>query len=176
MHVPTHILSGWVAANAFPLTAAERLGCMIAASIADLDGLGIIFGEATYQRWHHVVCHNLPFGLLSAAVTALITTRGIRRLPVAGLYLALFHLHLLMDYWGSGPGWPITYWWPFSDFRLVNWRGWELSSWQNTLAAAVLLGMTVLIAVTRRRTPLERLMPSLDRQLVPNTPVDESQG
>jgi hypothetical protein len=85
---------------------------------------------------------------------------------VALLYVALFHLHLVLDYYGSGPGWPIVYYWPFSDFKYVNWNAWELSSWQNSLTGGVLILITVLIAWRARRTPLEVLYPSLDRQLV----------
>ena len=39
MHVQTHILSGWCVGNLAPLSPRERLICMTAASIADLDGL-----------------------------------------------------------------------------------------------------------------------------------------
>ena len=45
MHIPTHILSGWCIGNVLPLNGRERLFCMVAASVADFDGLGIIFGE-----------------------------------------------------------------------------------------------------------------------------------
>ena len=167
MHIPTHILSGWVVANVFPLRPGERLCGMIAAAIPDLDGIGIVLGQDAYQRWHHVVCHNLPFGIIVSCVLAGFSRRSnAGRLAIFGLYLLLFHLHLVMDYFGSGPGWPIVYLWPFSDFRLVNWQAWELASWQNTLTAAVLLAITVAIAIVKRRTPLEVLMPSLDAQLV----------
>jgi len=40
VHIPTHILSGWVIGNCFPLSPAQRLGCMIAATIPDVDGFG----------------------------------------------------------------------------------------------------------------------------------------
>ncbi|MDB5327590.1 MAG: hypothetical protein JWM57_3159, partial [Phycisphaerales bacterium] len=33
MHIPTHILSGWVVGNACPLRPGERLACMIAATV-----------------------------------------------------------------------------------------------------------------------------------------------
>jgi hypothetical protein len=61
------------------------------------------------------------------------------RVGLVLLFLFCFHLHLLMDYYGSGPGWPIVYFWPLTDFKFVNWSAWELSSWQNQLAAGVLL-------------------------------------
>ena len=163
MHIPTHILSGWVLGNLFPLTPRERLGAMIAATVPDLDGLGIVFGERAYQDWHHVACHNLPFCLIACGVLAALSRRiGIGLIGLFLLYGALFHLHLLMDYYGSGPGWPIVYLWPFSSFKFVNWQSWELSSWQNTLAAGVLLAITIGIAAMRKLTPLEVLMPSLD--------------
>lgn len=167
MHVPTHILSGWVVGNLFPLTPRERLFCMIVATVPDLDGVGIVFGDNVYQRWHHVACHNLPFCIVVTAVLAVLSRRApAGRFGDALLYAALFHLHLVMDYFGSGPGWPIVYLWPFSGFQFINWQAWELASSQNTTAAAVLLLVTVGIARRKRRTPLELLMPSLDAKLV----------
>lgn len=182
MHIPTHILSGWVVGNCFLLTPAQRLGCMIAASVADLDGLGIVgrpFGHADpYDLYHHVLGHNLPVCVIASVSLAGITARSRRAgVLVALLYAAIFHLHLLMDDYGSGPGWPIMYAWPFSDFKFVNWHAWELSSWQNSMTGLVLIAITVLIAWRARRTPLEVLYPSLDRKLVrqpappPTTPA-----
>ena len=43
MHIPTHILSGWCTGNLFDFKPRERLFCMIAATAADLDGLGMIY-------------------------------------------------------------------------------------------------------------------------------------
>lgn len=40
MHIQTHIVSGWCAANLLDLTPRERALAMVAASAADLDGLG----------------------------------------------------------------------------------------------------------------------------------------
>src|SRR4051794_38001618 len=101
MHVPTHILSGWCAANCFRLTARQRLFCMIAAAAPDLDGVGYIFGEATYQTYHHLLCHNVLFIVTVAVIcTAFaITNRALTFV----LCVACGHLHLLMDYFGSGP-------------------------------------------------------------------------
>ena len=41
-----------------------------------------------------------------------------------------------------------------------------LTAWQNITAAFLLLLWTVWIGYRRKRTPLELLMPSLDRRLV----------
>ena len=163
MHVPTHILSGWCAANLLPLTPRERVFCMVAAAAADIDGLGILLSEEMYWDYHHKLGHGIVFGLLLAGTMAAFSTR--RLLAFFG-YLACFHLHLVLDYFGSGPGWPIHYFWPFSDAKWGNADAWPLSSWQNTTAAALLLAWTLWIAVRQRRTPLEVLMPSLDQKAI----------
>jgi inner membrane protein len=165
MQIPTHIMSGWCAANLFPsLNAKQRLMCMIAAAIPDLDGLSILGGQQSYWHWHHRVCHNLPFGVL---VCLGLTAISGWRIGLFVLYLALFHLHLNMDVFGSGPGWGIFYFWPFSDWMFDNSHlSWEFYSWQNLTIAAAFLAWTIGIAVVLRRTPLEYLMPDLDRQLV----------
>jgi hypothetical protein len=164
MHVQTHIMSGWCVGNLFPLTPRQRLACMIAASAADVDGLGILFGQETYWNYHHKLAHNLAFGLLICLILTFIS-RGKPLMFI--LLLALFHLHLLMDFFGSGPGWPIFYFWPASAHAWDNrWWSWEFYSWQNITAAALLFFWMIAIANVCCRTPLELLMPSLDRQLV----------
>ena len=174
MHIPTHILSGWCVANLLPLTARERVFCMVAATIPDLDGLGLLAvpfaGPHFYERYHHVLGHNLTFAVISALVlTAFSRGAWWRRVIACLAYFALFHLHLLMDYYGSGPGWGISYWWPWRHgpgYWWINPHPWEFSSWQNATAAWLLLAWTVGIAYVCRRTPLEALMPRLDAQLL----------
>lgn len=164
MHIPTHILSGWLVGNAAPLGPRERLFCMLAASLPDLDGLGFFLGEEAYWRFHHTAGHNVFFGVaLSAALTFASTTR--RALAFAA-YLLCFHLHLLMDFYGSGPGWAIHYLWPVDGRGWKTGEAWELSSWQNRVAFALLLAITVAIAWRWKRTPLERVAPRLDAKLV----------
>jgi inner membrane protein len=164
MHCPTHLMSGWCIGNLFSLNGRQRVGCMLAAAVADVDALAVLGGWDAYQIYHHKLAHNLLFGVLGCAVLWWFTGR---RAWVFLLYLALFHLHLVMDFFGSGPGWGIYYFWPFSQWTADNWHySWEFSSWQNTTTAAVLLAWTVAIANYKRRTPLEVLMPNLDRQLV----------
>ena len=112
MHIQTHILSGWCVGNLLPLTSRERLFCMIAAGAADIDGLGIVVSQELYWDYHHKLGHCAAFGLLLAGALAAFSTR---RALAFGTYLLLFHLHLVLDYYGSGPGWPIYYLWPVSD-------------------------------------------------------------
>lgn len=164
MHVPTHIMSGWCLANVVPgLTARERLFCIIAATAADLDGLSILFGQNAYWDYHHVVCHNLPFALLISTTFAIFS---IHRFRAFFVYLAAAHLHLLLDYFGSGPGWPIHYGWPLFHNVWHNPDAWEFSSWQNRVAALVFLIGVLVIAVVCKRTPVELLTPDLDRRFV----------
>ena len=73
-------------------TARERLFCMLAASLADLDGLSIVAGQEAYWDYHHTLGHNLAFGVTLCAALAAFSTR---RLLGFAVYLLLFHLHLV---------------------------------------------------------------------------------
>lgn len=136
---------------------------MIAAAAANLDGLGLLVSANYYAEYHHVVARNLLFGLL---LTAGLTAFSSHRTRGFGLYFTLLHLHLLLDYFGSGPGWPIVYFWPFSATGFQSQYAWPLASWQNFLATGVLLGWVIAIAIRRGRTPLEAIMPSLDARIL----------
>jgi inner membrane protein len=161
MHIQTHILSGWCVGNLLPLSPRERVLCMIAASAQDLDGLGIIVSEEWYWALHHRLGHSLLAGVVLATVLACFAQRKVLGWVV---FSALFHLHLAMDYFGSGPEWEIHYLWPFDDRGWESDYVWPLFSWQNIFAFGVLLAWAVGIAYAKRRTPLEVLMPSLDRR------------
>ena len=145
-------MAGWCAGNCVRLAPRERLFCMMAASLADLDGLGIIVGQNAYWAGHHKLGHNLTFGLLLAVILVCFSTHRVRAFV---MYVAMFHLHLLMDYYGSGPNWGFYYLWPFSNMKIECPTPWNLFSWQNITAAGVLLAWTILIAIFARRTPLE---------------------
>jgi hypothetical protein len=137
---------------------------MIAATAADLDGVGIVVSQEAYWDYHHKLGHNVFAALLIAGV---LTSFSMTRKPRAFVtYLALAHLHLILDYFGSGPGWAIDYLWPAWDWKIVNPHAWGFASWQNYAAFAGLLAWTVLIAARYRRTPIELLAPRLDRLAV----------
>src|SRR6185436_17643476 len=104
MHLQTHILSGWCASNLLPLAPRHRLCAMLSASLCDLDGLSILFGWKNYQEYHHVFTHNLATAVILSTLFAGFSPRRLLSFP---LYLLLFHLHLVMDYFGSGPLWRI---------------------------------------------------------------------
>ena len=165
MQVPTHIMSGWCAASLFDLTPRERFFCMAAASLEDLDGLGAVMGTDSdaYQNYHHLLCHNLTFIVIVAIVLAISSRHHMKALL---LYIALGHLHLLMDYVGSGPGWAIAYWFPFSRRAYQTSLAWEFFSWQNLAAAALLLAWVIIIAIRQGLSPVEFITPDLDRRFV----------
>jgi len=163
MHIQTHVMSGWCVGNYLILTGRDRFLCMLAASLPDLDGLGYFVSAENYWQYHHRLCHNLPFGLLLSGVLAGFASKRLRSF---GLFLSLFHLHLLLDYFGSGPDWEIFYLWPFSNWFVANTKAWPFYSWQNISTGFVFVGWTVWIAVRMGRTPLEIMMPALDGQLV----------
>ena len=135
---------------------------MIAATAMDLDGVGIVFGEKWYLAGHHIWGHNLFFCAIVAGTLAIVS----RPMRTFWIYLLLAHLHLAMDYVGSGPLWDIYYLWPISRWHLRYDGAWALYSWQNITTAGILLAWTVAIARWLGRTPLEVIMPNLDRQLV----------
>jgi hypothetical protein len=155
-------MAGWCLGNLFRLTARERLFCMIISLAPDLDGLGLLFGKFVYLRYHHVLCHNLAFGILSSLLLSLLSSQ---RLKSFFLYLGLFHLHLLMDYLGSGPGWPVVYFYPFSNWRWVNEKGWAFNGWQNIIMNLFLVWVFIQIW-QKGRTPFELVWPSLDKYLI----------
>lgn len=161
MHIPTHILSGWCVANLFPqFSAKERLMAVLAASLPDLDGLGLIWSEDAYHAVHHIWGHNL---LAAVLVSGLLSLAARRRLMCFIVCLFLFHLHLLMDFYGSGQGWGIAYGWPFSDRYYETEHAWSLGGWQNYVTLAVLVVWSWWLLRRKRRTPFEYFAPAIDR-------------
>ncbi|MFC1592250.1 metal-dependent hydrolase [Thermodesulfobacteriota bacterium] len=163
MHIQTHILSGWCVGNTVQLAQRERFLCMLAATLPDLDGLGILVSQKVYWDYHHTACHNVFAGLL---ISAVLTFFSQNRLKAFAVYLSLFHLHLLLDFFGSGPGWYIVYLWPFSGWLLSYGNAWEFFSWQNFAALYAFAFWTLYIAFIKKRTPLEYFLPKTDRKAI----------
>lgn len=152
MHIPTHAMAGWCLANLAPLTPRERLLTMVAATASDLDGLTLLAGIEAYAKWHHTFGHNALFSLVLAAVLAGFSHHRVRSLL---LYFAAVHLHLAMDYFGSGPGWGIPYLWPFSGHAWESAHAWNLASWQNFVAGLAAMAGCIAIGFWRKRSPFE---------------------
>ncbi len=165
MHPFTHLLTGWAVAESVDLGRKDRTLVTLAAVIPDIDGLGVIAEIATensstpvywWSEYHHVLCHNVGFGLLLAVSTALL---AVRRTTTTLLAVLVFHLHLLGDLIGSrGPDdyqWPIPYLLPFSNRWQLLWDGqWALNAWPNIMLTVLLLGLTLYLAWKRGYSPL----------------------
>jgi len=138
----THFLAGWLIANIDHLERRDRALVTLAGVIPDADGLGILAGAvspdegaglALYGQYHHVLAHNIIFGVLLAVSVYAFSKK--KTLTVL-LALVSFHIHLLGDILsGRGPDgtiWTISYLFPFlRDFQF-SWSGqWELNAWPN---------------------------------------------
>ncbi|MFY0576225.1 metal-dependent hydrolase [Cystobacter fuscus] len=151
MNPIVHAELSWLMSQALP-ERRDRILVTLAGLSPDLDGLSLLGGVDMYGRYHHVLSHGYVGALAVAAVcTALARRRG----AVALLSLAAFHLHLLCDLVGSGPGWPLHYFWPTS-MREWFWEGqWDLASWQNSLIGMAATAACPACALRWRRTIVE---------------------
>jgi len=140
-----------------------RLWCLIASVVPDLDGLTLLAGLAAYGTYHHVLTHNLAFGLVVTAVSAVWVPRRARDLA---LVFAAFCSHLIGDYFGSGPGWGLQPFLPFSNRFFLFEHAWELGGWQNMLITVIAIGVALVIAVRAGRTPLEFIHARTDHAIV----------
>jgi hypothetical protein len=173
----THLLIGWVTANAASLNRRERAVVTIAGVIPDADGLGLVAEIATrnsshplmwWSEYHHVLGHNIGFCLLVTLTGFALATR---RWLTAALVCVSFHLHLLGDLVGArgpdGEQWPIPYLSPFSPAWQWTWAGqWALNGWPNLLITAAALGVTLHLAWKRGFSPLELVSSRADAALV----------
>ena len=177
MNPVTHFLSSWVVANFADLNKRERAAVTIAGVVPDLDGLGIVAEKLTahwehpllwWSDYHHVVTHNIGFGLIVGLTCFAIAKQ---RLKTMGLALLTFHLHLLGDLIGArgpeGYQWPIPYLEPFSDVWQLTWiHQWGLTSWQNFLITAIAIGLTFYFANKKGHSPLEMISSKADKAFV----------
>jgi inner membrane protein len=130
----------------------DRILVTVAGLAPDVDGLVLLGGEDLYAKYHHVLFHGYMGALIT---TALCTAFARQRGPVALLSLAAFHVHLVCDLLGSGPGWPLYYFWPTS-MREWFWKGqWNLASWQNALIGLAATLACLACALRWRRTAVE---------------------
>lgn len=177
MNPASHFLISWVVANAADINRRDRVLVTLCGVVPDVDGAGLITELLTentvspliwYSQYHHVLCHNLAFGLLlAAAVMVFSDRRGVTAL----LALAAFHLHLLGDLVGSrGPDgyqWPIPYLFPFSTNWNLTWNGqWELNAWPNILLTLLVVVLTLYLTWKRGHSPLEVFSPKADAVFV----------
>jgi len=157
-----HLLTSWVIAAKTTDNARDCRLVALAGILPDLDGLGIIADFATralgwkktlyYEHYHHYLLHGALGGILIALLLAVFARQ---RWRVALLALAVFHLHVLLDFLGSrGPSpedlWPIFYLGPFDKDPMWLWKGqWRLDAWPNRVVGVVFLFWALWLAVPR---------------------------
>lgn len=177
MHPFTHLLVGWTLANCAELERRDRMLVTVAGVLPDLDGLGVVADILTektrhptfyYDTYHHILCHNLAFGVL---LSLLALGFAKRKALATGLVFLSFHLHLLGDLVGSrGPDgyqWPIPYLAPFSQAWQLSWSGqWGLKAWPNVTLSLLLLALALYWTWKRGRSPLEMVSLRGDAALV----------
>ena len=165
MHPSTHLMASWLVANTMPLSRRERALVTLAGVAPDLDGLGMVAEVATrgsetpllwWSKYHHLLAHNLTFGV---AWTALSFALATKRWRTALLAFVSFHLHVLGDIVGArgpdGDQWPIPYLAPFSEAWPLAWEGqWYLNAWPNFVITGVALALTLYCAWSRGYSPL----------------------
>jgi hypothetical protein len=136
-----------------PLASKRDRGLVtLAGLVPDIDGLSLLGGVDAYATYHHLLTH----GLVAAAVTALGCAALARdKLRTAGLALVSFHLHVVCDLAGSGPGWPVLYFWPMSRHEWMWAWQWDLASWQNSVIGMLATLACLAAALVVGRTPLE---------------------
>ena len=151
LHFLTHIATSWIIADLARLTARDRWLVVLAGTLPDLDGIGVLWSEHAYVAAHRAAGHSVFFAALLVALTALAANRPWR---AGALAAVTFHLHLVLDVVGTG-GLPIRYFWPLSDWGWSYDGHWALASWPNAAVMIATAFGVVMIVWRRRRTALE---------------------
>ncbi len=149
---------------ACPLSSRRDRGLVtLVGLLPDVDGLTLLGGVDAYGTYHHVLTHGLLAAGVAVAGAALLAED---RLRVALGAAMAFHLHLVCDLAGSGPGWPILYFWPASHHEWMwSWQ-WDLGSWQNVLIGLATTVACLWVGLRAGRTPLELLSRRADGLVV----------
>ncbi len=173
----THLLISWSVANIGKINRRERALVTLAGVLPDIDGAGLIIdvfchgSDQPLQLWsmyHHILGHNIGFGLLLVIVTFALSTR---RWVTSLLVFMSFHLHLLCDLLGSkGPDgyqWPIPYLFPFSDAWQWTWvYQWQLNAWPNFAITIFTILLILFFAWKNGLSPLEIVSLKANRSFV----------
>ncbi|MGE0471560.1 MAG: metal-dependent hydrolase [Nitrospira sp.] len=155
MHLASHLIVSWLVGQHLP-ERRDRLLVAYAGVAPDLDGLSLVAGVDAYGRWHHVLTHGIA-GATLVTICAASLAKDQRR--VAWLAFLAFHVHLLGDFFGSGYGWGITYWFPFSKHVYMAPIQWDLNAWPNVATTGVALAFSGWLAIRYGHTVAETMVP-----------------
>ena len=177
MNPITHLLVSWVIADSSDLEKRDRAVVTLSGIVPDIDSFGIAAEQLTkgsehpllwWSDYHHILGHNIGFGILAAVVAFLVSKK---KWKTMGLALFCFHLHLLCDIVGArGPDgyqWPIPYLLPFSNALELVWKyQWEINAWPNFVITLSVLAVTFYNAWKRGYSVLEIFSRKADRVFV----------
>jgi len=177
MNPITHLLVSWVIADSTDLDKRERAAVTLSGIIPDIDSFGIVAEQLTknsehpllwWSDYHHILGHNIGFGLLMALGVSLMAKQ---KFKTTGLAILCFHLHLLCDIIGArGPDgyqWPIPYLLPFSNAVQIVWKyQWEINAWPNVLITLLALLVAFFYAWKQGYSVLGLLSKKIDRIFV----------
>ncbi|MBX3335846.1 MAG: metal-dependent hydrolase [Nitrospira sp.] len=155
MHLASHLIVSWLVGHHLP-ERRDRVLVAYAGVAPDLDGLSLVGGVDAYGQWHHVLTHGI-----TGATLVMICAASLAKEPrrVAWLAFLAFHVHLLCDFFGSGHGWGLTYWFPFSRHVYMAPIQWDLNAWPNVAVTGVALALSGWLALRYGRTVAETVVP-----------------
>jgi inner membrane protein len=175
----THLLASWIIGAKTTDNPRDCALVALAGILPDADGLGLIldltshlFGGGKtflYQHYHHYLLHGFLGGIL---ISSLLTCFARRKLRVAPLAMAVFHLHVVCDLVGSrGPDpvdlWPIFYLGPFTKDPMWIWKGQlPLDCWPNRILTVFLFAWALRLAVIKGYSFVGVFSRKLDRVFV----------
>jgi len=151
---------GWVIGNTMENSRRIRNWCVTAAILPDIDAIPYVFGPEAYGRWHHTFGHNV-FLLVLVALAAGWHCRAQRAFWFTA---AAFASHLSTDAFFSG--WYLYLLWPVSDYAYLPKLHVGLEHPINLWLIYAGIAAVVLMAVLRKRTPMDMFWPKFDRVLV----------
>ena len=168
MHLEAHAALGWVIGNIKENSRRVRNWCVLAAVLPDIDAIPYVFGAEAYGRWHHTFGHNV-FLLL---ILSLIAAWHCRARPgtVGSSWQAFwftgasFASHLVTDAFFSG--WYLHLLWPVSRYGFLPKHHVGLEHPINLWLIYFGIAAIVVVAVVRKRTPIDIFWPKLDRVVV----------
>ncbi len=173
----THLFISWSIANTCNVNRRDRAIITIAGVIPDFDAFGMVFDFLTknsanplhwWDKFHHILGHNLGFVLLLIIMTFCFASR---RFVTASIVALVFHVHLFCDLIGArGPDgyqWPIPYLSPFSDKLQLSWDGqWALNAYPNFIITGVVIILIFYLAWKKGFSILELISKRADQKFV----------
>lgn len=117
----------------------------------------------SYREYHHLLGHNIGwmFGVM------ILSGRWVGWRWGSMLRVGVsFVLHVVGDFFGSGPGWGIYPWYPWSETMFIFPHAWRLNAWPN-ITVTVIAGIYLIrMGSIRGYTPLEFVNQRLEGHLV----------